>query len=61
MWGIQKKKHRKRLGNRRQHDLWDKYKSKSNEFIETCREKQLNFGKDIIDKCKDQPELFINM
>lgn len=44
--------------NNERDDLWEDYEHKVNGYVKICREEQLRYEKDIIDKWEDHPKLF---
>merc|ERR1712035_231967 len=42
----------------RKHNHWINYKDKRNEYVNIYKIERINYKKDIVEKCKDQPKLF---
>ena len=42
----------------RKHNHWINYKDKRNEYVNIRKIERINYEKDIVEKCKDQPKLF---
>ena len=47
-----------RKGRNNRVDLWERYKTARNEYVRIRREEKINYEKNVIEKCKEEPKLF---
>ena len=38
--------------------MWERFKTTRNEYVRIRREEKINYEKNIIEKCKEEPKLF---